>query len=314
MSSAAHHVRTKDPMLAVGRLDGRLHHNPYADIFLARARLDGAAALAGLAGVPVRVQDLQDWITGRSLPPRASEGRNDPISVAAIFHVALTRDEDTPDPVSRATINTLRTILDDRNEAEMYGREDLAHFGPLWRQVRALADAPFTDGDMLAVAERIFELASMTEPALRAHDTVVTVDGRSFELAARGRDRNWLLATAIPRMLMRVGFTSRIIPSLVLLPKFLPPSPSKLASILTEEAGRVAIAGLRDLDAIERSASRMVETLSVTKRSKSPLLARLQLAYPGLQPSAVAKLLQVTPQGARKLLAGLRAPSRPISV
>ena len=61
-------------MLLLGRLDGRLQNSPWADIWLARARLQGAAQLAGLAGVPIDVRHLQDWISGRTPPPRASEG------------------------------------------------------------------------------------------------------------------------------------------------------------------------------------------------------------------------------------------------
>ena len=86
-------LRADDGLLLLGRLDGRLHSSACADIYLARARLSGAAALAGLAGVPISVRDLQAWIAGRSPPPRASEGLNDPYSVAAIFHLALSRDE-----------------------------------------------------------------------------------------------------------------------------------------------------------------------------------------------------------------------------
>ncbi|BBF72708.1 hypothetical protein SBA_pBAR4_0170 (plasmid) [Sphingomonas bisphenolicum] len=52
-------------MLLLGRLDGRLQNSPWADIWLARARLQGAAQLAGLAGVPIDVRHLQDWICGR---------------------------------------------------------------------------------------------------------------------------------------------------------------------------------------------------------------------------------------------------------
>src|SRR3546814_6080091 len=68
--------------------------SPWADIWLARARLSGAADLAGLAGVPVDVDHLQDWICGRTPPPRASEGLNDPVSVAAVFHLAIERSEE----------------------------------------------------------------------------------------------------------------------------------------------------------------------------------------------------------------------------
>jgi len=303
-----------DSLLLLGRLDGRLHGSTCADIFLARSRLEGAAALAGLAGVPIAVRDLQDWIAGRSPPPRASEGLNDPISVAAIFHIALSRDEDLKDPVARATLNALRQVLDDRTEAETYATSDLAHFGPLWRQVSAVADAPFPSGDLLAVASRVLELAVLTEPASSSSWSVVSLDGRTLDLPPRGRDRIWLIAVAMPRMLYRAGFTTQVIPSLILLPRYLPPSPAELARSLAQAIGRTSQAGLRELDFIERAAARIRSDRQVTKRSKAPLLARLQLSYPGLQPAAVARLLNVTPQGARKLLASTSPPSRPVLI
>jgi len=306
-------LRADDGMLLLGRLDGRLQNSPCADIFLARARLTGAAALAGLAGVPIGVADLQAWIAGRAPPPRASEGLNDPVSVAAIFHLALSRDDDEEDPVAQATLNVLRSILDDRSEAEIYGKDDVAHFGPLWRRVRSAADAPFSAGDLLEVAGRIFDLVALTEQTTGSGADVVAVDGRSWSLPARDRDRNWLIATAVPRLLHRAGFTSRIIPSLTLLPKFLPPSRSALAELLATTLGEAAYAALRDLDGIERAVSLQSIGRPVTRRSKAPALARLLVAYPGLQPAAVAKLLNVTPQGARKLLSA-RSPSRPMLV
>ena len=226
-------LRADDSLLLLGRLDGRLHGSPCADIFLARSRLEGATVLAGLAGVPIAVRDLQDWIAGRTPPPRASEGLNDPISVAAVFHLALSRDEDLKDSLGRATLNVLRTVLDDRTEAKVYAAEDLAHFGPMWRQLRTVADAPFPSGDLLSVANRIFQLFALTEPAAPGSWDVVSVDGRALELPPRGRDRNWLIAAAVPRMLCRAGFTTRVIPSFILMSKFLPPSPAAQQSAST---------------------------------------------------------------------------------
>lgn len=307
-------LRADDGLLLLGRLDGRLHSSACTDIYLARARLTGAAALAGLAGVPIAVRDLQAWIAGRSPPPRASEGLNDPFSVAAIFHLALSRDDDAQDPIARATLNILRSILDDRAEAEAYGRDDLAHFGPLWRQVRAAADAPFPDKDLRAVADRVFELSQLTAQTSADAADVVTVDGRSWALPPRSRDRNWLIAAAMPRMLHRAGFTSLSIPSLILLPKFLPPSPAALTAAIAEALAAAATEGLRELAVIERAVERGRDNLRVTKRSKAPALTRLLITYPGLQASAVARLLGVTPQGARKLLAGLPEPSGPMLV
>ncbi|AKH18950.1 hypothetical protein [Sphingomonas sanxanigenens] len=307
-------LRVDDSLLLLGRLDGRLHASTCGDIFLARSRLEGAAALAGLAGVPIAAQDLQDWIAGRRSPPRASEGLNDPISVAAIFHIALSRDEDLKNPIARATLNTLRQVLDDRTAAETYAASDLAHFGPLWRQVHSIADAPFPAGDLLSVASRVIELAALTEPATASSCMVTTVDGRALELQPRGRDRTWLIAVAMPRMLYRAGFTTQVIPSLILLPRYLPPSPADLVKTLELAIGRTSRAGLRELDTIERAAARIRSDLQVTRRSKAPLLARLQLSYPGLQPAAVARLLNITPQGARKLLASMTPPSRPVPI
>ena len=308
------HPSLASAMLLLGRLDGRLENSPCADIWLGRARLHGAAQLASLAGIPIDVAHLQAWICGRTPPPRVSEGLNDPISVAAIFHVAISRDEDVKDPVSRATLNMLRAVLDDRAAAETYASDDLAHFGPLWREVRAAADAPFPTRDLIAVARRVFDLAAMTEPARASSSEVVTFDGRSLALPPRSRDRNWLIATMVPLMLYRAGFTTRVIPSLVLLPKFLPATPQALADVMIAGVGKKAEAGLRDLDSIEREAGRTLSGMRVTKRSKAPLLARLQLTYPGIQAAAVAKLLNVTPQGARKLLAAASGRSGPVLV
>ena len=298
-----------DSLLLLGRLDGRLHNSPCADIFLARSRLEGAAALAGLAGVPIAVRDLQDWIAGRAPPPRASEGLNDPISVAAIFHLALSGNEDLNDPIAQATLNALRSVLDDGAEARAYAGDDIAHFGSMWGRIKTAADEPLPAASLLAVAERVFSLAVFSESVATASIDVVGIDGRALQLPPRQRDRNWLIAVAMPRMLYRAGFTSRVIPSLILLPKFLPASPALLAQSLAEGLGRAAKAALRELDAIERAATRLLADRGVTRRSKAPILARLQLAYPGLQPAAVARLLKVTPQGARKLLASLAHPS-----
>lgn len=295
-------LQADDGLLLLGRLDGRLHSSTCADIFLARSRLEGAATLAGLAGVPISVRDLLEWITGRSPPPRASEGLNDPISVAAIFHLALSGDDGAKDPVGHATLNMLRTVLDDRAAAETYASDDLAYFGPLWRDVRAAAGAPFATRDLISVAHRVFDLAAMTEPSPTNSSDVVTFDGRSLKLTPRSRDRIWLIASTVPQMLFRAGFTTRVIPSLVPLPKYLPPTPEMLADVMIEGLGKKAEAGLRELDLIEREAVRTLSEMRVTKRSKAPLLARLELTYPGLQAAAVAKLLDVTPQGARKLL------------
>ena len=52
-------LRADDSLLLLGRLDGRLHGSPCADIFLARSRLEGATVLAGLTMVLATLSTLR---------------------------------------------------------------------------------------------------------------------------------------------------------------------------------------------------------------------------------------------------------------
>lgn len=302
--SAPPHPSLASAMLLLGRLDGRLQNSPWADIWLARARLHGAAQLASLAGVPIDVAHLQAWICGRTAPPRAAEGLNDPVSVAAVFHLAIAAGEQSRDPLARATLNVLRAVLDDRSEAEVWAGGDLAYFGPAWRQARFDAQAHYPAPSLQAVSERIVVLLETVGEAEQAAVDVTTIDGRRLTFDPRIRDRAWLVASHVPAMLHHAGLTLGTLPSLVLLPKF----PSRDVGALTEGITRSLLAactaGLKDLDWLERHGPTVVAE-PATRRSRAPLLARLALAYPGLRPPAVARLLGVTPQGARKLLAGL---------
>lgn len=296
---------SEQAMLLLGRLDGRLQNSPWADIWLARARLQGAAQLAGLAGVPIDVRHLQDWICGRTPPPRASEGLSDPVSVAAVFHLAIEASVSDRGPLARATLNVLRTVLDDRSEAEFWAGGDLAYFGPAWRQARADALAPYPSPSLRAVAERIVAMLKTVAIADQATVDVTVIDGRTLTLGPRARDRAWLVASHIPAMLRHAGLTLGTLPSLTLLPKFPPHDVGPLTDIMTRSLLTSCQSGLKDLDWIERQGSKSL-AVSATRRSRAPLLARLALAYPGLRPAAVTRLLQVTPQGARKLLATVR--------
>lgn len=302
--SSSTNAPNEQAMLLLGRLDGRLQNSPWADIWLARARLQGAAQLAGLAGVPTDVRHLQDWICGRTPPPRASEGLNDPVSVAAVFHLAIEAGVANAGPLARATLNVLRTVLDDRSEAEVWAGSDLAYFGPAWRQARADALAPFPSPSLRAVAERIVAMLKTVAIADQATVDVTVIDGRTLPLEPRARDRAWLVASHIPAMLHHAGLTLGTLPSLILLQKFPPHDVVALTDIVTSSLLATCQSGLKDLDWIERHGSKAL-TMPATRRSRAPLLARLALAYPGLRPSAVARLLEVTPQGARKLVAKL---------
>ncbi|HEX7821107.1 MAG TPA: hypothetical protein VF463_10865 [Sphingobium sp.] len=111
--------------------------------------------MASLADVPTSVTDLQDWIAGRTPPPRHGEGLSDTLSVAALFHFALSATEATVDPLLRATLAVSRNVLDDRDEAGLWAPHDLVRFGPEWREAGTLLTAPYPASDLLCVAKRL---------------------------------------------------------------------------------------------------------------------------------------------------------------
>ncbi|WP_255265980.1 hypothetical protein [Sphingopyxis terrae] len=264
--------------------------------------MKAAATVAGIAGVPVDPDSILDWICGRTPPPRHSEGLNDPLSVAAIMHFLLL-GEDGPDSLARASLNTLRTLLDDRTQAEMWGRDDLVRFGRAFREARARLGAPYPSPTLLAVAERLQAIHRELEINPTEGRRVTTIDGRLLNVDPRSFGIVWLLACMLPKALAAAGVTIQQIPSLVWLPKFLTGSAAELAGEIETALGRTAWSGLAELDKLERAVAALSSDLGVTRRSKLPTLIRLELAYPGLRVPAIARLLDISPQGAAKLAA-----------
>lgn len=130
----------------------------------------------------------------------------------------------------------------------------------------------------------------------------MTIDGRELRLPPQWFDTIWMLASFVPGALHAGGFTLRPLPSLVGLPRLLGHTPAILAANIKRMIGKTAVAGLRDLDNLERRLARLPFDIPVTKRSKAPLLVQLEMAYPGLRLPAVARLLGISHQGATKLM------------
>lgn len=294
------------PLLLIGRLDGRLLGSPARDIWLARARVKAAATVAGIAGVPVDTAALLDWICGRTPPPRHNEGLNDPLSIAALMHFLLLA-EDSSDPVARASLNVLRTLLDDRAQAEMWGGDDLVRFGQTFREARKRLCAPHPSPTLISVAERLLAVHKELEISPTESRSVTTIDGRTLHVDPRSFGTVWLLACMLPSALAAAGFTLQHIPSFVWLPKFLSSGPAELAEELESALGRTAALGLTELDRLERIVATLPSDLGVTRRSKLPTLMRLEASYPGLRVPAIARLLGISPQGAAKLAAQARS-------
>ncbi|WP_242127235.1 hypothetical protein [Sphingobium sp. Sx8-8] len=160
------------------------------------------------------VRDLQDWICGRTPPPRHSEGLNDPLSVAALFHFALSAAEDHRVPVARATLNVSRTLLDDRKETGLWAADDLVRIGPAWRMAQTLLEAPYPTATLPAICQRLIDArASLEAPATQAQ-LLTTADGRQWHIEPRRFDTAWLLGCHLPAALTAAGLTARPLPSL----------------------------------------------------------------------------------------------------
>lgn len=287
--------------LKLGRLDGRLENSACTDIWLARARLDGAAELARLAGsLRMPVAEFQNLMAGRTLPPRVQNDLNCAISVAAVFHIALSRDESILDPVAGASLNILRTVLVRRAQPKSRNKFDMLSFGPMWQRVRDATDAPLAHRDFEGIAERVLEISKIIAGFPMTEADVTSLDGRKLSLLQQECPPTCLIAAAMPRLLRRAGLTLRNLPSLILLPSLLPASSEELATVLLGALDKTVSHGLRDLDRIERAMHR-VSRRNRNKRSKATLFDRLDIAYPGLTAFAVERLLGIQAKTARKL-------------
>jgi hypothetical protein len=298
---------TLSHLLLLGRLDGRLQNSPARQFWLARARVSGAATIAGIAGVPVDVDDILNWICGRTPPPRHREGLNDPLSIAALFHLSLIAQEPTTDQLAHSTLAILRTVLDDRDACETWGRDDLVRFGAAYRQAQVALRGPYPAPTLLAVAKRVQEAHSALEIAPADGRTVSSIDGRQLTVEPVSFGTVWLLACHLPQAIVSAGLATHFIPTLVGLPRYLTGTVAEIASAIERAIGRAAHEGLAELDRLEHRLSILPEGLNLTRRSRLPELLRLELAYPGLRVPAIARLLGISLQGAAKLASQGRA-------
>lgn len=228
------------------------------------------------------------------------------MSVAAVMHFALTAQQTPADDLTAATFRILRTLLDDRAEAELWGPEDLARFSGAFRAAQAAIAAPYPSPTLLAVAERLLEVQAALEVSPASDRTVTMIDGRQMILEPVSFGTIWMTACQLPRALVASGMATQILPSAVHLPRYLPNLAEELTRELENTIGLASRQGLAELDRLEGRIANLPRVVEVTRRSRLPELLRLELAYPGLRVPAIARLLGVTPQAAAKLAARSR--------
>jgi hypothetical protein len=288
--------------LALGRLDGRLTHSPAAQPWLIKARLEGAAIAACNAGVPVAACDLEAWISGRRNPPRAAEGLNDPMSVAAVVYYYFTTLEQSRAVNDTAVTRLLRSIFSHKGEAEIWADADLIHYGPLWRALSNLADAPGMEPTIAAVAARLRDMARVAIKAEGRRQIAATSFNGSELVFSQDDRRAWLISFMVPRLLQRAGITSNLIPSLVPTMRFLDGGSVAFADKLKECICRNVPIGHKSLNAMERKVAGFDQLYRRTARSRLRLAAELGLALPSLSRQKLAIAVNSTPAGAGYIL------------
>jgi hypothetical protein len=288
--------------LTLGRLDGRLTHSPAAQPWLINARLEGTAIAACNAGVPLTASDLESWISGTRNPPRAKEGLNDPVSVAAVVYYYFMTLERSHAANDKAVARLLRSILNHKGEAEIWAGTDLIHYGPLWRVLSRLADAPGLDPTISSVAERMYEMIRVAIKAEgRRQIAATTYDGREFVIS-QDDPRAWLISIMVPRLLQRAGITSNLIPSLIPTIRFLDGGAMGFAAKLQECICQKVAAGNKALTVMERKIAGFDKSYRRTARSRLLMAAKLGLALPSLSRQKLAIAVNSTPAGAGYLL------------
>lgn len=291
-----------DPLLALGRLDGHFTHSPARTAWSIRARLEGAALAAGNAGVPTDITAIEAWVAGVGAPPRASEGLNDPIGVAAIVHFFLADLEPQRGTQHRDLRRLLHHLFDTQAQAAIWASTDLVHYGPLWRALRKAAHEPGLEPTLRSVAERLTQMARLVLKTVDCASLVATLpDGRAITFD-RDHPRAWLVLAMVPTLLQRAELSANVLPSLVPQHKFLCTSAAEWEDLLAGSLQSAAPIALRTLIRMERELAQSRALYRRSARSRLAEAAELRLALPSLTRGKLAAALGATPAGAGYLL------------
>ena len=295
-------MERQDPLLALGRLDGRLTHSPARTAWSILARFEGAAIAAYNAGVPTDANAIEAWIAGSGSPPRASEGLNDPLGVAAIVHFFFASLEPGTGNRDRQLRRLLRSLFDSEAEASTWSGADLVHYGSLWRGLLTVAEEPGLEPSLSSIAGRLAQMARLVTRAVDHSELIATLpDGRAITFD-RDYPRAWLVLAMVPALLQHSGLSSNLLPSLVPRHKFLCSSAAEWRDLLTECLSNQAPLAARSLERLEREMAQLYLRYRRTSRSRLMDAAELRVALPSLTRNKLAVAVNATPAGAGYLM------------
>ena len=292
----------QDPLLALGRLDGRLTHSPARTAWSIRARFEGSAIAACNAGVPTDANAIEAWIAGSGPPPRASEGLNDPLGVAAIVHYFFASLEPGSGSRDRQVRRLLQGLFDSEAEASSWSGADLVHYGPLWRALRKIAVEPGLEPCVGSIAERLVQMGRLVTRAADHSELIATLPNGRVITFERDHPRAWLVLAMVPALLLRSGLSANLLPSLVPRHKFLCSSVAEWRDRLAECLSQQAPLAARTLERMEREMALVHARYRRTARSRLADAAELRVALPSLTRNKLAIAVNATPAGAGYLM------------
>tara|TARA_E500000305_G_scaffold39821_1_gene30460 strand:+ start:297 stop:1199 length:903 start_codon:yes stop_codon:yes gene_type:complete len=292
----------QNPLLALGRLDGRLTHSPARKAWSIRARFEGAANVACNAGVPTDANAIEGWVAGAGNPPRICQGLNDPIGVAAIVYFFFVSLDTVTSGGDREAKRLLRNLLDVETEVSTWSGADLVQFGPLWRAMSKVAEEPGLEPSIAALGERLAQMSKLVTRSADHAELVATLPGGRTITFNREYPRAWMVAAMIPVLLRRSGLSANLLPSLVPRCKFLCSSAAEWSELLTQSLSDQASFAGRTLERMESEMAQLRVRYERTSRSRLAEVAELRLALPSLTRRKLAIAVNSTPAGAGYLL------------
>ncbi len=281
--------------LQLGRLDARLKNSIGLTSWQLAMRVRGIALTCRNAGLPVADDEVRDWISGLSSPPRHLVGLEDPLRVPAAAHHYLQALTLLPKSKMDESHLVLEKLFDARAQAAEWASEEAQSYDGLFETLsNAVSEREFEQA-ISSVADTLSALMALAKQA----DDEDMLEGKSFQSIKLDRPAlAWLVSVFTPALLVRAGLTENLMPQMIPHLRFLNISKDHIEAALTEMLETEVRKGQSMLAAVERSLSSVRDNLLTNRRSKTWDAAIITAAFPDIKRERLASAINVRPQGA----------------
>jgi hypothetical protein len=290
-------MRDDTVFLQLGRLDGRLANSPARLAWQLNMRLRGMALAAENAGIPVELDDLRVWLSGRSMPPRHREGLNDPVAITtvAFYYIEALKAGGAAGDV--AADEMLRSVFDHRQMALDWAPHELLNFKAVSLLLQQKCRVSSIK-EIAACCTKLLAVAFEYNPP--GHPVALTANFPDF---VRTMPLAWLISIKLPLLLRDAGITKILMPNLVPSMRHANLSPNQVETVVMKRLATEIGFGHRELDRLEHIYLRFHSASSAaTKRSRVRAAADIVFAFPNIRRTRLAGSIGTTPQGAGLLI------------